>query len=79
VNELLARISVAPNVWFGKACIRGTRIWVSRLLDFLASGVTIEQIFEDYPDLRRDGILAATAYGDEMSREQFVDLSECVG
>ena len=38
MNELLTRIAVNPQVCFGKPCIRGTRIWVSLLLDFLASG-----------------------------------------
>jgi uncharacterized protein (DUF433 family) len=74
MNPLLLRISVDPNVCFGKPCIRGTRIWVSLLLDLLASGATVEQILEDYPQLHRDDTLAAIAYGAEMSRERFVDL-----
>jgi len=49
-------------------------IWVSLLLDFLAAGSPIEQILEDYPYLQREDILAALAYGAEMSRESFVDL-----
>jgi uncharacterized protein (DUF433 family) len=68
MNDLLARISVDPNVCFGKPCIQGTRIWVSLLLDFLASGATIEEILADYPGLERDDVLAAIAYGAEMSR-----------
>jgi uncharacterized protein (DUF433 family) len=44
------------------------------LLDFLASGLTVEQILEEYPQLTRDDILAAIAYGAEMSRDRFVDL-----
>jgi uncharacterized protein (DUF433 family) len=52
---------VDPNVCFGKPCVRGTRIWVSLLLDFLASGMTMEQILEEYPQLTRDDILAAIA------------------
>ena len=74
MNELLSRISIDPNVCFGKACIRGTRIWVSLLLDFLASGTTIEEILEEYPHLKREDVLAAIAYGAEMSRERYVDL-----
>ena len=58
----------------GKPCIRGTRIWVSLLLDFLASGTSMEQILEQYPQLKREDLLAAIAYGAEMSRERFVDL-----
>ncbi len=72
MNPLLERISIDPNVCFGKPCIRGTRIWVSLLLDFLASGTTIEEILAEYPQLTREDILAAIAYGAEMSRERYV-------
>jgi uncharacterized protein (DUF433 family) len=74
MNEILSRIAVDPQVCFGKPCIRGTRIWVSLLLDFLASGATIEEILENYPQLKREDVLAAIAYGAEMSRERYVDL-----
>ncbi len=74
MNPLLSRISVDPNICFGKPCVRGTRIWVSLLLDFLASGASIEEILADYPHLKREDILAAIAYGAEMSRERYVDL-----
>ena len=74
MNEILSRIAVDPRICFGKPCVRGTRIWVSLLLDFLASGATIEEILEDYPQLIREDVLAAIAYGAEMSRERYVDL-----
>jgi uncharacterized protein (DUF433 family) len=74
MNEILSRIAVNPQVCFGKPCVRGTRIWVSLLLDFLASGATIEEILENYPQLKREDVLAAIAYGAEMSRERYVDL-----
>jgi len=74
MNEILSRIAVDPRICFGKPCVRGTRIWVSLLLDFLASGATIEEILENYPQLKREDVLAATAYGAEMSRERYVDL-----
>lgn len=67
MNELLQRISIDPAVCFGKPCIRGTRIWVSLLLDFLAAGATIEEILADYPHLQREDVLAAVAYGAELS------------
>jgi uncharacterized protein (DUF433 family) len=63
MNPLLQRISVDPNVCFGKPCIRGTRIWVSLLLDFLASDMSFEEILAEYPQLTRDDIRAAIAYG----------------
>ena len=74
MNPLLGRISSDPNVCFGKPCIRGTRIWVALILDLLAGDTTPEQILEEYPQLIREDILAAIAYGAEMSRERFVDL-----
>jgi len=65
MNELLTRISVDPEVCFGKPCIKGTRIWVSLLLDILAAGTSMEALLEDYPHLEREDILAAIAYGAE--------------
>jgi uncharacterized protein (DUF433 family) len=72
-EELLARISINPKVCFGKPCIRGHRIWVSLVLDFLATGMTIEEIMREY-DVTRDDVLACIAYGAEMSRERYVDI-----
>ncbi len=74
MKELLDRISVNPRVCFGKPCIKGTRIWVSLLLDILADGMTIEDILKEYPQLKREDVLAAMAYGAEMSRERYVDM-----
>ena len=73
-HSLLDRISVDPNVCFGKPCIRGTRIWVSLILDFLASGMTMKGIVEEYPQLTEEDIRAAIAYGAEMSRERYVEV-----
>ena len=74
MNGILNRISIDPRICFGKPCVRGTRISVSLLLDFLASGAAVEEILENYPRLKREDILAAIAYGAEMSRERYVDL-----
>lgn len=74
MNPLLQRISVDPNVCFGKPCIKGTRIWVSLILDFLASGMTMKEILEEYPQLTEEDVRAAIAYGAEMSRERFVEM-----
>ena len=73
-NELLERISIDPQVCFGKPCIRGSRIWVALVLDLLSTGLPIEEILEEYPQLSREDILACVAYGAEMSRERFVDI-----
>jgi len=75
MKRLLNRISVDPNVCFGKPCIKGTRIWVSLILDFLADGMSLDEIIAEYPHLTIDDIRAAIAYGAEMSRERFVEVS----
>lgn len=74
MNMLLQRISIDPNVCFGKPCIRGTRIWVSLLLDFLADGMKTDEILAEYPQLTEEDIRAAIAYGAEMSRERYVEI-----
>lgn len=73
-EELLSRITIDPKVCFGKPCIRGHRIWVSLILDLLASGVSSEKILGDYPDLEGVDIRACIAYGAEMARERFVEV-----
>ena len=70
-EELLARISVDPNVCFGKPCIRGHRIWVSLILDLLASGLSIPEILDDY-HIEEADVRACIAYGAEMARERYV-------
>jgi uncharacterized protein (DUF433 family) len=66
--ELLKKISIDPKVCFGKPCIRGTRLWVSLILDQLAAGMSVGEILEEYPQLAQEDILACMAYGAEMSR-----------
>jgi uncharacterized protein (DUF433 family) len=75
-NDLLSRISIDPNICFGKPCVKGHRIWVSLILDMLASGMSIPEILEEYPALEEGDILACIAYGAEMSRERYVDLPQ---
>lgn len=74
-EELLARISVDPQVCFGKPCIRGHRIWVSLILDLLAGGASIEEILDDYPSLEEADVRACLAYGAEMARERYIELA----
>ncbi|OGQ09166.1 MAG: hypothetical protein A2138_13610 [Deltaproteobacteria bacterium RBG_16_71_12] len=66
--DLLKRISVNPAVCGGRPCIRGHRIWVSLILDFLAAGKTVEEIVANYPGIEAADVLACIAYGAEMSR-----------
>ena len=63
MNPLLKRISVNPKICFGKPCIKGHRIWVSLILDYLAAGDSVEDVLESYPQLVREDILACIAYG----------------
>ena len=63
MNLLLQRISVDQNICFGKPCIRGTRLWVSLPLDLLATGMGMEELLQEYPQLERDDLLAAIAHG----------------
>jgi uncharacterized protein (DUF433 family) len=70
----LDRISIDPQVCFGKPCIKGTRIWVSPILDFLASGESEAQILAAYPQLQPDDIHAALAYTAEVARERIVPV-----
>jgi uncharacterized protein (DUF433 family) len=74
MNPLLDRIAIDPNVCFGKPCIRGTRIWVSLILDILANGSTIEELLDEYPQLTVEDIRAAIAYGAEMARERYIEI-----
>jgi uncharacterized protein (DUF433 family) len=56
---------------FGKPCIRGHRIWVSLILDFLGSGMTLEELLEEYPVIEREDVLACSAYGAELARDYY--------
>ena len=68
------KISTDPNICFGKPCIKGTRIWVSLILDMLSEGVSFDEIIKEYPVLSAEDIGAAIAYGAEMTRERIVDI-----
>jgi uncharacterized protein (DUF433 family) len=72
--ELLNRISIDPAVCGGKPCIKGTRIWVSLILDLLASGLSEAEVRTEYPQLCQEDIWAAIAYGAEASRERMIPI-----
>lgn len=72
--NLLERISVNPNICHGKACIRGTRIMVSVILDNLAAGISETEILKSYPTLTREDINAALAYASELAHERAIPL-----
>ena len=62
-------ISVDPNICHGKACIKGTRIMVSVVLDNLAAGLTPEEIIRSYPTLEPQAVKAAVAYAADLARD----------
>ena len=74
-EELLSRISIDPKVCFGRPCIRGHRIWVSLILDLLAAGMSVGDILVEYPQLDESDVQACLAYGAEMARERYVEIS----
>ena len=74
-DELLKRITVAPEICHGKPCIRGLRYPVSMLLELLSSGMSYEAILSDYEDLERDDLLAALAYAARLSDSKRVVLA----
>ena len=65
------RISADPRICGGQACVRGTRVPVYVILDFLAAGNTVEEILAEYPQLAREDVLAAIEYGALLAREEF--------
>jgi len=73
-DPLLYRISIDPQVCGGQPCIKGTRIWVSLILDFMADGMTEAELLAEYPQLSHEDVLAAIAYGAEAARVRFVSL-----
>jgi uncharacterized protein (DUF433 family) len=61
-------ITIEPGKMGGKPCIRGMRITVYHVLDYLASGMTQEEILHDFPDLTRDDIRACLAFAADRER-----------
>jgi uncharacterized protein (DUF433 family) len=67
-------VRVNPAVCHGKACIRGTRVLVSVILDNIAAGVDRPEILASYPSLKPEDIDAVLAYAAELAREGAMDL-----
>ena len=72
------RISVDPNVCHGKACVKGTRIMVSVILDNLAAGESAQTILKSYPTLKPEDIQVSLQYAAELARERVVPLPAAV-
>jgi uncharacterized protein (DUF433 family) len=67
------RITIDPAICHGKPCIRGMRYPVENVLEWLASGMSIDEILADYEDLERDDILAALAYAARLTHVNRLD------
>lgn len=68
------RIMADPTICHGKACIKGTRVPVSVILDNLAAGATPEEMRRDYPSVQPEDIQAALAYAAELARDRTISL-----
>ena len=67
------RISVNPNIMLGKPCIKGTRITIELILRKMAEDMTVKDLLDGYPNLKREDILAALAYSAEViSKEEII-------
>ena len=67
-SEILQRITINPEICHGKPTIRGLRYPVETFLELLASGMAIEEILSDYPDLQKDDILACLEYAAKLTQ-----------
>jgi uncharacterized protein (DUF433 family) len=70
------RISVDPQICHGKACVKGTRIMVSLILDNLAAGETTDRILQSYPTLQAEDLQAALSFASELAQERYVVLPQ---
>lgn len=66
-EELISRITTDPEICHGKPTIHGLRYPVDNMLELLASGMTIEELLEDYPDLEREDFLACLQYAAKLT------------
>jgi uncharacterized protein (DUF433 family) len=66
--SLLERISIDPEVRFGKPCVRGTRISVGDVLEYLGSGTSEDQLLKQFPQLALEDIRACLVYAAERER-----------
>jgi len=69
-------ITVDPAICHGRACIKGTRIMVSIVLDNLAAGLTWDGLLSSYPSLTRKDVQAVMVYAAELARERIVAMSD---
>jgi uncharacterized protein (DUF433 family) len=68
MDPLLSRITIDPAVCHGKPCVRGMRIRVYDVLSYLAAGMTVDEVLDDFPYLTKEDIQACFAYAAERER-----------
>jgi len=72
------RITLDPEKCFGKPCIRGLRMPVASILNYLGSGLTVDEILEQWPELERQDIYQALGYAAWAMEERVVSLGDAV-
>jgi len=76
MKTLLNRITLIPDICHGKPTIRGLRYPVETILELLASGMSYDEILDDYPDLEKDDILACLQYAAKLSQNKQIHITE---
>jgi len=75
MNASFERITVDPEVCHGKPCVKGTRVMVWQVVQFLANGDTVDTILGAYPELTREDVQACLAFAAELTRERVLPIS----
>ena len=75
-KSLFDRISIDPNICGGKPVIRGTRIWVSNILDLLSNGCSYDEILSNYPGISNEDLSSCIKFAAYLSRVNLVDLPD---
>ncbi len=76
--KMLDLVVADPNVCHGEACIKGTRVPVSVILDCLAAGMSTGEILREYPSLPAEAVRASAAYGAALAKEELIPFSGTV-
>ena len=72
--NLLDRISIDPKICHGQPCVRGTRIMVWLVVEYLAGGDSIEAVLDAYPSLTREDVQACLVFAAEMTKERILPI-----
>jgi uncharacterized protein (DUF433 family) len=74
MDNLLERISIDPKICHGQPCVKGTRIMVWLIVQYLANGDSAEEVLTAYPSLTREDVQACLLYAAEMTRERVLPI-----